>query len=407
MLCGAVVRGAVGVVLLCVACAVHRARISSARARGVRGGRPSRERRRDHDFLSASLSRAQRQPLARAHSFAWPARPPRHAGLARAQLHDHALARQADELAERYALEADALTLAEQASHEASRLAESAQRLARLAALRAEVEGLDAAYAFDSEYKSRAHAVHRLSAALFGLDGALRGGAAADSLSTSLAALKAAAPADELVRAALASLPPAVVSAERVQSCRELQVRFETVLSQGRVAAFVPEGSGIFGQLVGAFVALIAFKERGLVPPVDAAAIFARAEHYVHREQLGEVRGRPSADRARDRQARARARRTPTPTTSPCNLCLRPRVCRARAGGGGAGDAARAAAHSRAGLDGRRERARRARAGAHAAARAHHHARVRARLSASARARVGRTSARSPLGLLANERRRP
>lgn len=177
----------------------------------------------------------------------------------------------------------------EQAAHAAARLAESAERVERLAGLRANVAALDRAYSYDAEYKARSHGVHKLSAALFALEEALvgRGGAA---LGLSLAALKAAAPSDAVVDAALRSLPAPVLAAQRVPTCRELQLRFETVAQQGRIASYVPEGAGLFGQLVGAVVAMLAFHDKGLVPPVDAAAVISRAHYYVAREELVSVR---------------------------------------------------------------------------------------------------------------------
>lgn len=183
----------------------------------------------------------------------------------------------------------------EQAAHEAARLAESSERLSRLAAMRADVEALDRAYSYDAEYKQRSHGVHKLTAALFALEEALVGKSADASLSVRLRALKAAAPTDAVVEAALSSLPAAVLAADRVPTCRELQLRFETVASQGRIASYVPEGSGILGQLIGAAIAFLAFQERGLVPPVDAAAVISRAHYYVAREQLLPVSGTPRA----------------------------------------------------------------------------------------------------------------
>ncbi|KAG8468121.1 hypothetical protein KFE25_007173 [Diacronema lutheri] len=215
-----------------------------------------------------------------------------HAQAARAltaeleQLREHALAQQAEELNADCAARLDVLRQNEAAEHEQARLAESSERLGRLAELRAQVEALDRAYSYDAEYKSRSHGVHRLTAALFALEEALGGRSTDAPLGVRLGALRAAAPADEVIEAALASLPAAVLAADRVPTCRELQLRFESVASHGRIASYVPEGSGIAGQLIGALVAFLAFQERGLVPPVDAAAVISRAHYYVAREQL-------------------------------------------------------------------------------------------------------------------------
>mmetsp|Transcript_606 Transcript_606/g.1668 ORF Transcript_606/g.1668 Transcript_606/m.1668 type:complete len:398 (-) Transcript_606:329-1522(-) len=202
------------------------------------------------------------------------------------QLHEHAVSTREEELNADCATKLETLKESERAEHESARLAESAVRVGRLGELKAQVQALDLAYSFDAEYKARSHAVHKLTAAIFALEEALLGKSAGAGLSVRLEALRAAAPADEVVCAALSSVPASVLKAQRVPTCRELQLRFDTVASQGRVASFVPEGSGIFGQLLGALVAFVSFRERGLVPPVDAAAVISRAEYYVAREQL-------------------------------------------------------------------------------------------------------------------------
>jgi len=206
----------------------------------------------------------------------------------KAEVQALALKDQEERLAQEHEAALEALRQSERAAHEAERVAESRERLARLAALHENVDALDKAYSYDAEYKQRSHGLHRLCAALGAVEEALRGSRDA-KLGPRLLALKAAAPDDPVVCAAIDALPAKVATAERVPTVRELQARFDTVSSQGRIASYVPEGTGIIGQLVGAAVAALAFKEKGLVDATDAAAVFARADFFVAREQLAEA----------------------------------------------------------------------------------------------------------------------
>jgi hypothetical protein len=187
------------------------------------------------------------------------------------------------------------------------------------------VQALDRAYSYDAEYKARSHSVHKLTAALFGIEEVLLGRPMGAQLSARLHALKAAAPDDAVVAAALSALPPAVLQAERVPTCRELQRRFDLVVSQGRIASYVPEGSGLFGQLVGAAIAFLSFRETGLVQPVDAAAVLARAEYYVQREQLLPVSAGLGQGR-REESVRERAVEDPRAVTRKGPLSRLPRL---------------------------------------------------------------------------------
>lgn len=205
--------------------------------------------------------------------------------------HENALNAALDAAQVDFAARMEVLRQSERLAHETTRHAESSARLEQLAALHEAVEAFDKAYSFDAEYKRRSHGVHSLTVALFSLD-ELLAGRSAGTLAEHLSAVRNAAPTDPVVKAAIASLPPDMLEADQAPATvRQLQRRFETVASKTRVAAYVPAGTGIFGQVVGALISTLAFAEEGLVQGEDAQAVIARAQHYVNEDRLQDVRG--------------------------------------------------------------------------------------------------------------------
>jgi hypothetical protein len=72
-----------------------------------------------------------------------------------------------------------------------------------------------------------------------------------------------------------------------VPTLSELQVRFPTVQSAAREAAFVPEASqGMAGHMFATALAAVTIKPRGLVEGAGADEVLARAAYHVERGDL-------------------------------------------------------------------------------------------------------------------------
>jgi len=102
--------------------------------------------------------------------------------------------------------------------------------------------------------------------------------------------LKAVAGSDNVIAAALSSVPSSI--AKGVPTLPEVQARFEKVASKTRQAALVPAGqSGLEGQLAGMLFATVKFPPKPDDPPpeddIDAAEyVLVRARQFV---QYGEL----------------------------------------------------------------------------------------------------------------------
>ena len=102
--------------------------------------------------------------------------------------------------------------------------------------------------------------------------------------------LKAVAGSDNVIAAALSSVPSSI--AKGVPTLSELQARFDAVVKKTRQAALVPAGqSGLEGQLAGMFFATLKFPPKPDDPaPEDGSAaaeyILVQAKKHV---QLGEL----------------------------------------------------------------------------------------------------------------------
>lgn len=140
---------------------------------------------------------------------------------------------------------------------------------------------------------------HSMCVAIFGLANTLASPFQC-SFSAELAALRAAAQGDGVVEVLL--LPLEQLSTSGVSSYSQLRERFRAVAQSGRQAALVPEEGGIVGNIVAAVASRLIIPEKGLVDGDGAEALFANAEYYLDKGDLGsavahleKLRGMPAS----------------------------------------------------------------------------------------------------------------
>lgn len=178
-----------------------------------------------------------------------------------------------------------------------------------LANLEIDIDALAMVLSSDTQYKQTSHAVQQLSAAAFELGEGLEG-------RTSHQRFRAAFEAIETVSARLehpllSQLCEAVkpVASDVPSTMPQLQARFVTTAASSRVAALVPEGSGIWGRLLASITSALTFEVPQQILPTlpDAEArsptqIISRASgmleggdlHGAVRE-IRDLRGPPGA----------------------------------------------------------------------------------------------------------------
>lgn len=117
--------------------------------------------------------------------------------------------------------------------------------------LRGMLEATENALSKEDNVKRRAHANTQLSAALLGLESALQAGRCPANEFEHLK--KVAAEADAFSAALLQQLPETCIelTKKRIPTEPRLQSSFQDTLDELVAAAFVPQNSGLFGQLVG------------------------------------------------------------------------------------------------------------------------------------------------------------
>lgn len=157
-----------------------------------------------------------------------------------------------------------------------------AGRLEELERLKAEVAALDRVFQTDTDYEHASYKVHRVSAAIMAFELGLL---SSNPLKRELAALRHVTQGDAVLEPLLGSLPATVE--QGVPTLSELQVRFPTVQSAAREAAFVPESSpGMAGHMFATALAAVTIKPRGLVEGAGADEVLARAAYHVERGDL-------------------------------------------------------------------------------------------------------------------------
>ncbi|CAB9526639.1 MICOS complex subunit MIC60 [Seminavis robusta] len=161
------------------------------------------------------------------------------------------------------------------------------QKTQAVESLNKKVQDLESALASSENYHEGSMQAHKLSAAALALAEKMESNQGAG---IELGALKAVAGQDNVIAAALSSIPSSL--AEGVPTLPELQARFDKVASKTRQAALVPAGqSGLEGQLAGMVFATLKFPPKPDDPsPEDdkdaAEYVLVRARQHV---QLGEL----------------------------------------------------------------------------------------------------------------------
>lgn len=156
------------------------------------------------------------------------------------------------------------------------------RKVQSLEALNQKLKNLEDALASSQNYHEGSLQAHRLSAAALALAEKMESNKAAGA---ELNALKAVAGGDNVIAAALSSVPASITKG--VPTLPELQARFNAVAGKTRQAAMVPEGqSGLEGQLAGMLFASLKFPPKpDDPPPEDGSAvadyILVRAKKYV------------------------------------------------------------------------------------------------------------------------------
>uniref|UniRef100_A0A7S0JBG7 MICOS complex subunit MIC60 n=1 Tax=Calcidiscus leptoporus TaxID=127549 RepID=A0A7S0JBG7_9EUKA len=187
-------------------------------------------------------------------------------------------------------------------NHDAALLTERKAFAEKLFGLHVQVDALAAAWSFDSRYKRASHAAHQLSAAVLSLEESLSGRSAL-SAASQVAALPSLAQRldDPLLGEAAARLGPVAEAA----ALSQLQARFEVASKAARIAALVPQNSGLWGRLLASAVWTLSLGGDAL--PGDAArseasAVLGKAERHLARGELQEaaravrtLRGPPAA----------------------------------------------------------------------------------------------------------------
>jgi len=178
-----------------------------------------------------------------------------------------------------------------QTAHEGLLLGERQAYGERLSKYHIDVDALAAAWSHDTRYKSTSHAVHQLSAAVLSLEESLAG-RSSSSFEAHCKALPELAKRlnDPLLSEVSAALAP--LSKKSVATMPQLQARFATAAEAGRVAALVPEKSGMWGHLLASVThAVTLAAPRDLLPSEaarsEASVVFSRAGVHLDKGQLG------------------------------------------------------------------------------------------------------------------------
>lgn len=167
-------------------------------------------------------------------------------------------------------------------SMKVSTMDEMERKVQSLEALNQKLKNLEDALASSQNYHEGSLQAHRLSAAALALAEKMESNKAAGA---ELNALKAVAGGDNVIAAALSSVPASITKG--VPTLPELQARFNAVAGKTRQAAMVPAGqSGLEGQLAGMLFASLKFPPKPDDPaPEDGSAvadyILVRAKKYV------------------------------------------------------------------------------------------------------------------------------
>mmetsp|Transcript_43294 Transcript_43294/g.112513 ORF Transcript_43294/g.112513 Transcript_43294/m.112513 type:complete len:731 (-) Transcript_43294:169-2361(-) len=177
---------------------------------------------------------------------------------------------------------------------------ESASRVRGMEVMEAKIKALERVFADRNETSMRGHLVHKLSVAILSLEEALK---AKKPLREELRALKAASKDDSIIDAATAALED-IAAAEGVPTISELRHRFESVSTQGRRAALMAEGGGVFGAFVGYLLSYIPEAPEGRLPEEEGnESRFSRAQYYLEKgdvkNALNEMRSLPADSLAR------------------------------------------------------------------------------------------------------------
>jgi len=164
---------------------------------------------------------------------------------------------------------------------------EMERKVQSLEALNKKLKDLEDALASSQNYHEGSLQAHRLSAAALALAEKMESNKGAGA---ELNALKSVAGRDNVIAAALSSVPGSITKG--VPTLSELQARFDAVAGKTRQAAMVPAGqSGLEGQLAGMLFATLKFPPKADDPPPEdgsavADYILVRAKKHV---QFGEL----------------------------------------------------------------------------------------------------------------------
>jgi len=90
---------------------------------------------------------------------------------------------------------------------------------------------------------------------------------------------------DDFMKTALSSVPANVIESG-VSSLKQLQQRFDVVEKATRQAAYVPPGSGMGGQLLGALFSALTVQERALIHGDDDHTHITRAGFFIQNGAL-------------------------------------------------------------------------------------------------------------------------
>lgn len=147
-----------------------------------------------------------------------------------------------------------------------------------------ELVSANTALAENVKHQAQSEKTHSICIALFGLGNALVSPTQA-SFTKELAALRVAAQGDPIVETL--AKPLEQISNTGVSSYSQLMDRFKAVAQSGRQAALVPEEGGIVGNIVAAVASRLIIPEKGLVEGDEPEALFAKAEYYLNKGDLG------------------------------------------------------------------------------------------------------------------------
>jgi len=161
---------------------------------------------------------------------------------------------------------------------------ERAGRLARLDQITARFQALEQISLSNAEHLDRSREIHKGHIAVR----TLRDKLAAphrQPFEAELNAVRRHTSNLEIIQAALDTIPQEIAQ-EGVDTIVDLADRFQTVANEVRDVALVPQDGGLPSHVVSKVFGKLMFKKHGLVEGDDAESRLARAEYYLHEEDL-------------------------------------------------------------------------------------------------------------------------